>query len=75
MAVALVLGFLSQFIALMLLSCSFMRSMSTSIKENASYYQQEMDEQEEKLLVNPEENNVNENLGPEPAPINPDEPQ
>ena len=74
MAVALVLGFLSQFIALMLLSCSFMRSMSNSIKENAIYYQQEMDEQEEKLILNPKENNFNENLGPEPAPANPDEP-
>ena len=45
----------------MLLSCSFMRSMSTSIKENASFYQQEIDEQEEKLLINLEENIVNEN--------------
>ena len=54
MAVALVLGFLSQFIALMLLSCSFMGNMSTSIKENARYYQEEIDEQEEKLLINPE---------------------
>ena len=60
MAVALVLGFLTQFIALMLLSCSFMRTMSTSIKENASFYQKEIDEQEEKLLVNPEDNIVNE---------------
>jgi hypothetical protein len=61
MAVALVLGFLSQFIALMLLSCSFMRSMSASIKESATYYQQEIDEQEEKLLENAENNMVNEN--------------
>ena len=60
MAVALVLGFLTQFIAFMLLSCSFMRTMSTSIKENASFYQQEIDEQEEKLLVNPEDIIVNE---------------
>ena len=44
----------------MLLSCSFMRSMSSSIKENASFYQQEIDEQEEKLLVNPEDIIVNE---------------
>ncbi len=52
MAVALVLGFITQFIALMLLSCSFMRNMTTSIKENAKYYQEEIDEQEEKLLIN-----------------------
>lgn len=60
MAVALVLGFLSQFIALMLLSCSFMHSMSNSIKESASYYQKEIDNQEEKLLLDPAENIVNE---------------
>lgn len=65
MAVSLVLGFLSQFIALLLLSCSFMKSMRTSISENASYYQEEIDgEANDKLLASGMHPLVGEGGGP-----------
>jgi hypothetical protein len=65
MAVSLVLGFLSQFIALLLLSCSFMKSMRTSISENASYYQEEINgEANDKLLASGIHSLVGEGGGP-----------
>jgi UPF0716 family protein affecting phage T7 exclusion len=47
LAIALVLGFLTQFIALLLISCKMMRSMQESLSKNAVMYQEEFDREEQ----------------------------
>jgi O-antigen ligase len=47
LAIALVLGFLTQFIALLLISCKVMRSMQESLSKNAVMYQEEFDREEQ----------------------------
>lgn len=49
MAVALVLGFLALFIAMVVLSYSLMRTTLSSITKQGKYFQEEYDQEEERL--------------------------
>lgn len=50
MAVALVLGFLTQFIAMLIISYALMKTMQSSLTKYSVLYQEEFDKEQERLI-------------------------